>query len=108
MSRVGPQGPHTFHVRWLRERRRSPEIAAIPVGGCVSREFGGVTHVATCREGFWEYGVEKYPTLYAVVVAIAGAKEYARADGRERRSMSNWSASRFFRLKERAARPGGK
>lgn len=79
----------------------------MPIGGFVSREFDGQVHVVKCNDGCWEYDGQAYATLYSVVVKIAGAKEYARADGKERRSMANWSASRFFRLKERAGRKLG-
>lgn len=102
MARRGECGPHTFPSRWARERRRSPEIAAVKVGETVSREFHGVTYEALCCEGHWLFQGKQYPTLYTVVLAITGPREYPRSDGaQERRSMSNWSAARFFRLKER-------
>jgi hypothetical protein len=99
MVRVGPQGRGTYKSRWNRERLRSPEIAAIAIGSHITREFEGKVHQVTCCDGFWLYDGQEFPTLYAVTMAITGAKEYDRADGKEKRSMSNWSAARFFRLK---------
>jgi hypothetical protein len=99
MVRVGPQGRGTFKSRWNRERLRSPEIAAIAVGDKLVRDFDGEQHEVVCCDGFWLYRDTEFATLYAVTMAITGAKEYDRADGKEKRTMSNWSASRFFRLK---------
>lgn len=100
MARYGFQGRHTFQRRWLRERQRSPEIAAIPCGNSVSREYHGSVHTATCCDGYWLYNGVEYPTLYTVAMAITGAKEYERADKQAKRTMSNWSAVRFFKLRE--------
>lgn len=102
MPRHGFQGRHTFQRRWLRERQRSAEIAAIPIDGQIVREYNGVTYVVTCRDGYWEYQGDMYPTLYAVAMVITGPKEYARSDGQAKRTMSNWSAVRFFQLRKPA------
>lgn len=99
MARVGPQGRSTYRSRWQRERQRSPEIAAIAVGTKLVREFNNRLYEVECCDGHWLYDSRQFPTLYAVTMEITGPKEYDRADGKEKRAMSNWSASRFFGLK---------
>lgn len=99
MARVGPQGRNTYRSRWNRERTRSPEIANVAIGAILAREFNNQRHQVQCCEGYWLYDAREFPTLYAVTMEITGAKEYDRADGKEKRTMSNWSAARFFGLK---------
>ncbi len=99
MVRLGPQGISTYKSRWNRERARSPEIAQILVGSSISREFNGEVHVVECHDGHWLYKSKVFPTLYSVTMEITGAREYDRADGKDKRTMSNWSAARFFGLK---------
>lgn len=99
MVRVGPQGRSTYRSRWNRERLRSPEIAAIAVGAKLTREFNKRVYEVECCDGYWLYDSREFPTLYAVTMEITGSKEYDRADGKEKRTMSNWSACRFFGLK---------
>lgn len=105
MVRHGPHHASTFLRRWQREQARSPEIAKIGIGGKVSREWDGEVHEAECGDGFWIYRGEKYGTLYHVVTAIIGTRPFPRpeAPNFEPKHGSTWSASRFFRLKERAA-----
>jgi len=99
--RKGPQGPHTYRSRWERERRRSTQIAAIPLGSKLTKIYGNKIHEIICRDGYWEYDGKAFPTLYSLVVAIAGAHEYPRKDKKENRSMANYSSLRFFGLKKR-------
>lgn len=97
----GQLGKQTFRGRWLRERARSQEIAKIEVGHKIVRDFAGQRHEVECHDGFWVYNGKEYATLYSVVCDIAGTKQYSRPNSTEKRTMSNWSASRFFALKAR-------
>ena len=59
--------------------------------------------------GYYLYQGEKYPTLQSVTTACTGAREYPKQelDGGKRRKgtrkMSNWSASKFWKLKALAS-----
>jgi hypothetical protein len=102
----GPQGEHTFKDRWLRERNRSPAIAAIQIEQTVSRKWRGKTVTAQCHDGYWTIisparfdSTVKYATLYAVVLRITNGRRYPRADQkRAKRLMSNWTGAKFFKL----------
>jgi hypothetical protein len=96
---VAEQGKYTYRGRWRRERERSPEIDAIPVGGAVERTWRDKTYRAQNCDGYWLFNRKKYPTLYKVVCAIVGEREFDRVDGKKRK-MCNWSAARFFRLND--------
>lgn len=102
----GPQGNHTHLDRWLRERKRSPAIAAIPVGTVLVRNWRGKNIHVECHEGYWTvnspapYATDKqFATLYSVTLHITRGRRFLRADQkRSKRLMSNWSAARFFKL----------
>ena len=99
---AGPQSRATWPQRWARERQRSPEIRRIKIGQTIEREYKGTVHQATNHRGFWTYDGGEYPTLYEVTQAICGAREYPRGDNQQKtRRMSDYSASRFWKLKPR-------
>jgi hypothetical protein len=102
----GPQGNHTHRDRWLRERKRSPAIAAVTVGTVLVRNWRGKDVHVECHDGYWavnspvQYASDKqFATLYAVTLYITRGRRFPRADQkRAKRLMSNWSAARFFKL----------
>lgn len=104
-------GPHTHAQRWTRERLNNPLIGLLPIGSVLTRHWEGRAHLVVCREGYWEYDGERYPTLYSVVEAIAGGREYPaqmrqgrRPEGTRR--MAAWSARKFFDLDRKLRQKG--
>ncbi len=99
---------------FARERRRSPLIAGLTPGVSLTRHFKGEEHRVQVEAGHYLYRGQKFPTLYAVTVAITGSREYPGQlitpksqdkDSIERynpRKMSAWSSTRFWRLRENA------
>lgn len=93
-----------FMRRFQRDLARST-IAALPMGTILERREGNLTHKVKLTKDGWEYKSKKFPTLYAVQMEIAGAREYPaqkRDDGSrpkgKTRVMADMSASRYFNL----------
>jgi hypothetical protein len=95
-------GDHTFASRWSRERERSPLIAQLKPGMTLRVVYKGKKcEVKVLREGYSVLGA-KVPTLYMTAVAYTGTEARPgvnRLADRERQ-VSNYSAARFWRLKE--------
>ena len=70
------------------------------------RVYEGKNHNVTKGKDGWLYGATKYPTLYAVMIAIRGQKEYPgqlddqSGERKKNRVMSSMSAPRFFALEK--------
>lgn len=92
-------GNHMNARRAAREVERSPEIAAIPVGSALVREYQGKPYIVTRAFNAWFYEGAHYPTLYAVMCAALGTK-VVTASGRTR-YVPQWSGHRFFGLRTR-------
>ena len=89
-----------------REKKRSPLIARLSPGVILSRVYKKEEYEVIVRKGRYEFNGQSYPTLYSIVMEITGGRTYNRQviRGQQRegtRVMSNWSATRFFKLKER-------
>jgi hypothetical protein len=83
----------------------------------LKRLWQGEIHEVIVGQGYYKYKGEQYPTLYSVVVEIAGARDCPKQlDRRGRypegkrpegtRKLTSWSAPRFFKLHWLI--PGGK
>lgn len=68
------------------QKKSSRDPRLPPVGGCITRVFGGVEHRVTVREEDFEYGGEIYKSLSRVARLITG---------------TNWNGFLFFRLESR-------
>ncbi len=106
-----PWGPHTFASRCAKERARSPEIAALKVGQQVTVEFEGKPHTATVLKDGYRYDGNQWPTLYSIVKEITGTVERQKqlVSGKRpagTRQLCNWSAVRFWRLRQLLASLG--
>ncbi|OGO08172.1 MAG: hypothetical protein A2Y61_00375 [Chloroflexi bacterium RBG_13_60_13] len=99
-------------ARFHRERERNPLIRRLPVGYVLQRTWpyqdprGPIHRVIVGRRSY-RYQDREYPTLYAVVQAIAGVKEYGkqmRIPGQEdsrpegKKLSTSWSVTKFFGL----------
>lgn len=93
-------GEHTFRARWERERERSKLIAQLQPGMVLR-----VTHkkqeceTKVLKEGYLVKGV-KVPTLYMTVLPYTGTVARPKQDGTGERQVGNYSAAKFWRLKE--------
>ncbi len=93
-------------ARWERERNRNSNIASLNVGTILRRKWKGKLIEVEVADGYYLYGGKRYPTLYAVVVDIAGVRlcpKQKRKDGTRPpgyRQVPAWSATRFFKLNE--------
>lgn len=103
--------PYMDHGRWERERERSPEIGALTPGMRLRRTFKGEDYQVVVVSSGYVYDGEYYPTLYSVTKEITGTHEAPRQlakDGtrpKGTRSLSNWSATKFWRLGRYAPQP---
>lgn len=93
-------------VRWERERKRSKLIAKLAPNTLLRRRYKGEVYEVRVLASGYLYQDRKYPTLYAVVKEITGTIQCPRMKGKDgtrkpgTRSLSNWSAARFFKLAE--------
>lgn len=92
-------------IAYDRERARSPLVAELKPNQVLKRVYKGEEVKVRVRKDGYEWDGQIYGTLYAVVMAITGPREYLRQEfgGVRRdgtRTMSNWSAPKFFRLAE--------
>lgn len=100
VNRVAPTPPKTGMEgvdAFDRERQRSNFVASL-ADGSLSREYHGKVHtlvVDTARKHYLLDGVA-YPTVYSATAAITGMAKYAAATGTGQRTMSSWSAQRFW------------
>lgn len=103
-----PWGEHTFQSRWQRERERTPEIAALKTGQVLTVPFDGKEHQVTVLKEGYQYDGNRFPTLYSIVKEITGTVERQKQliEGKRpqgTRQLCNWSAVRFFRLRNKGA-----
>lgn len=83
--------------RFLRERRRLPELNHLRKGAKLLRHYHGEAHIVEVMDGSYLYKGQHYPTLYTVAMAIAGHKDYRHpTSAAYRRTMGNFSARKFF------------
>lgn len=95
--------PWNNHWRWVRERRRYPQLDRLLPGTVLIRQWAGVEHQAVVLDfGYW-YEAKRRPTLYSVMAEIVGRRLYRqpRARGaRGMRAVAAWgkTAYQFFGL----------
>lgn len=87
--------------RWERERERYPQLA-LEIGKLLRRRYQHENHVIRVNDGYYTYHGKDFPTLYAVVMDITGAKEYKRTnqhgESLKPKRMTGWTVKRFFGL----------
>lgn len=104
-----PWGEHTFMNRWLRERETFPMLILVQPGQTIRRTYLGRKIEVRVQVGYYIYDKQKFPTLYSIVKEVTGAVAYPKAPDatgvrpQGQRSISNWSATRFFALAVREA-----
>jgi len=97
-------GEHTYGARFERERSKSPLIAGLEPGTTLTRPWKGQDRTVVVHEDHYSYQGNKFPTLYAVTKEITGTVEYeskSKKDPREQRKLCQWSAARFWKLKQK-------